>query len=152
MARPIIVDDGGSVRIKLALQDSTLNGDMESLLDVNNNGHSDHGLASGYGIYSEVIIYWIDAVGELKRTNPPVLPCNKVTVTTDTGVQVEFKTGPANKISLDGRPFLDSKKHGNQRSYTILNGGRINKIEVQPGNMRVEDLNRDFVHFAAVIR
>lgn len=152
MGAPIFVDDGGSIRLKLVSQNSNLNGEMESLLDVDNRGHSEHDIVSGYGTYSEVLIFWLDATGDLKQTTPVVHPCNKVTITTDTNQQIEFKTNPTNRISLDGGPFLDSKQHNGKRSYTILNGGRITRIEVQPGNISVEDLNRDFLYFAAVIR
>ena len=132
---PIFIDDGGSIR--LALKDPNSNGEMETLFEVDTSHQSKHEITHPAGqSYSKVRIFWLDKSGYLKLTTPVTYPCKSVTVSShvDMKIKAQIIEGQ-NKVKLTVfhdkvDPVFASKQHRNKRSYTILNGGRIKKIEV----------------------
>ena len=138
---PIFIDDGGSIRIKLAMKNAGSAGVMDSLFDVANS-QSMHRVDPDNGPYDEVLIFWFDKDGKLELPNPTPIPFSKVTISSDLNLEIEakivkvqknsqkIKTVNLNVSHSNGDPIFESKQHKKKRSYTVVNGGRIKEIVV----------------------
>ena len=133
MADAVIVDDGGSTRIK-QLKGSTATGHMDDFLDKKK-GHPD-------GDFSNVRIIALKADGTTLLTRNE--PMNKSDSFTITSVNAQLvlcemeNNGKTIHLSLDTEPpvkalgvepMVESKQHGLQRRYIVSNSGPIKKVE-----------------------
>lgn len=134
MADTVIIDDGGSTRIK-QLKRGTTTGLMDNLLQSpNHNDNAD-------GTFTKIKIRYLDEDGE---TDPPItktLNPNDVIVITSGNLQ-EAKldlTGSSNLfITLSSpvaglEPLVHAKQNGDQRRYVVSNAGAITKVEHKRG-------------------
>lgn len=139
MGRPVLVDDGGSIRVKLALEDPDSAGVMDSLFDVENH-RSEHNRNCGPDdAYGQVLIFCLDVNGNPVPGTPATVQFDKVTIRGDSNIDVEVSKNPPGtklKIEVIGTgvdPVIESKQHNNKRSYTISNAGRIEEVVVDDG-------------------
>lgn len=134
MARPVIVDDGGSIRIKLALDDPNSAGVMDSLFEP---GANEHEIDDSY---TEALIFWLDKDGDL--TQEDITNFDTILISSDFDLDVEAKkTNGGSKLKLKVSsqapgPIIESKQHKKKRSYSVVNGGRIKKIKVDGTTIR----------------
>lgn len=121
MARPVIVDDGGSIRIKRIEGD----GKMDGLLTA-----KEHTLQND-PTYTNAFIGWILEAGG--AGTQPIGQFKKIKVSTDSGqkVEVSFNNQDKLKIKVSGSPGpVINPQFGNGKfSYTVVNAGNINRIE-----------------------
>ena len=138
MGRPIIVDDGGSIRLKLVVpQGGNSKGEMDSLFTITGNS-SDHDINGDVhdGPYNKVFIINPQANGNLNQVAYTKAKFEKILITSDLGLVVEFDRkggGKYSKIKLNGNgfdPVLESKEHNGNRYYAISNAGRISGIDI----------------------
>ena len=128
MARPIFVDDGGSIRITLALDNPNAAGVMDSLFEPGVNEHE-----IDYS-YTKALIFWLDKDGDL--ITKAIANFDTILISSDFNVNIEAKkTNGGSKLKLKvlsqaPGPIIESKQHKKKRSYTIVNGGRIGEIKV----------------------
>jgi hypothetical protein len=140
MGRPIIVDDGGSIRIKLALKDPDSAGVMDSLFDLANRQSEHERTSPAQDPYSKALILCLDEDGNLSPPNPVPSPFKRIKIIGDSSIDVEItKNPPGTKLNLKliGNgidPEIGSKQHNKKRSYVVSNAGRIVGIELEDNN------------------
>jgi hypothetical protein len=130
MGKPVIVDDGGSIRIRLALEGSDSVGEMDSLLKPGTNEHERD------DSYTKALIFWLDKEGILSQQD--IASFDTILISGDFGLDVEAKkinsaSNPKLKLKVSSQtaePIIESKQHKWKRSYNVVNGGRIKKIKV----------------------
>ena len=132
MADTVIVDDGGSTRIKRLMNGNAV-GAMDSLLDVDNlpNGTrgSDHQINDSF---SHVLIIIQDKLGKPFT----IKDSGFGSVTISSGLAQEI-SAVKNATSLTltvfssvSDPIVESKQHNKKRRYVVSNSGPIEKIDV----------------------
>lgn len=144
MGRPVIVDDGGSIRIKFDegpyTNDKKARGQMDGLLVVDKGTSpkwaSEEAVIKGHGQdpdydYTKAVIGWVEESGA--SGTQPHNNFSTVLVSTDLCLKVELKrSGKKLKIRVfsDGdEPIIQSKSKNRKRDYVVLNGGNITQIE-----------------------
>jgi hypothetical protein len=133
MAEAIIVDDGGSTRIKRVMNGSAV-GAMDSLLDVDDLGNGTRG--SNHTVsdaYTNLLIVIQDKFGK------------PFTISDSSFTTVEISSGLAQEITAQKNggssltltvfsgasdPIVESKQHRKKRRYVVSNSGPIEKIVV----------------------
>ena len=132
MADAVIVDDGGSTRIKRMMNGNAV-GAMDSLLDVDNlpdgTRGSDHKITDSF---SHLLIVVQDKLGkpfEIKDSS-------FTSVTISSGLAQEI-SAVKNSTSMTltifsgvSDPIVESKQHNKKRRYVVSNSGPIEKITV----------------------
>ncbi len=133
MADAVIIDDGGSTRIK-QLPSVTTSGKMDDFLDKKK-GHPD-------GDFSNIRIVALKKDGSTALTRNEAM--NKSDSFTITSVNAQLvlcemeNNGKTIHLTLDVEPavkalgvepMVEGKQHGVQRRYTVSNSGPIKKIE-----------------------
>jgi hypothetical protein len=128
MPEPVIVDDGGSTRIRRIKTGNV--GAMDSLLDVDDlTKESKHTIKENF---SNVRIVYLDQDG--KSGEVVVTPFNKILISSHLNQNVLLK-----KIGIDleitvygnaGEPLVESKQHGKKRRYLVSNSGAIETVTV----------------------
>lgn len=147
MGAPVLVDDGGSIRIKQAKKNA--GGVMDSLFTIVEGPNSDEpGMPANSkwskheidapnnpkDYYSKASLFYVAEDGTPITDN---LTLNTIKVTTDFGLTVELKKiGAGEKLKLmisseEAEPILESRQHKGKRSYVVVNGGRI--VQVSDG-------------------
>jgi hypothetical protein len=132
MADPVIIDDGGSTRIKQLK--GVASGHMDDFLDKKK-GHPD-------GDFSNIRIVALKADGTTLLTrNEPMNKSDSFTITSVNSqlVLCEMENnGKTIHLSLDAEPavkalgvepMVEGKQHGLQRRYIVSNSGPIKKVE-----------------------
>jgi hypothetical protein len=131
MADAVIVDDGGSTRIKRVMSGTAV-GAMDSLLDVDDLGAGKKG--SGHTIndtYTKLLIVIQDKFGKPFQINAPF-----TTVAISSGLAQEIvaeTTSGSLKVTVFSQisdPIVESKQHKKKRRYVVSNSGSIEKIVV----------------------
>jgi hypothetical protein len=132
MAEAVIVDDGGSTRIKRVMAGSAV-GAMDSLLDVDDFGNgtrgSDHTINDSY---SQLLIVIQDKFGKPFQINDSSF----TTVEISSGLAQDItavKNGSSLKLTVfssSSDPIVESKQHKKKRRYVVSNSGPIEKITV----------------------
>lgn len=125
MGRPIIVDDGGSIRIKLTDGD----GEMDGLLKR----PPGHDITPHPSPYNKALIVWLLEDGTAGSAE--INPFQKIIISSNQGLNVEVKKqGVRLRIEVGSNttppvePMIESKNINNKRNYTFLNGGRIVRV------------------------
>ncbi len=138
MGRPVIIDDGGSIRIRLGHKPGDV-GEMNTLLNVDSEyKKSVQQLGESY---DEVRTFWLEEKNCAVQSTPIYFQ-NEILISGDRGLEVKVEKIDSGKaleitvISSSAVPMIESKQHGMQRSYTVVNGGRIKQVEVD-GNKRM---------------
>jgi hypothetical protein len=138
MAQPIIIDDGGSMRIRQMRRNAM--GVMDSLFDMQalplGHGSSHDGISAPIGDpYTTVRIVWQDQDGNI--SNPLNRNFNQsVLISSDFGQKVLVeRNGNGTKLKLTvysptTEPILESKQHKQKRRYIVMNAGPIQLVEV----------------------
>lgn len=146
MGRPVIVDDGGSIRIKFnedpSASDKHPRGKMDGLFNVEKGtspkwessevvkGHG-QGPSTDYE-YSNARLAYVDENG-LVSSNKLVPFQKDVVVFTDRKLKVKLEIKAKKlKVSIlsDGdEPIIESRGNNRKRGYVVVNGGNINKVE-----------------------
>ena len=129
MPGPVIVDDGGSMRIRRIEGDFV--GHMDELLDVDSvTRKSDHSKIREN--FSQVLIVWQDKDGVPGSMPFPFNGTVEVACHFDQRVQFE-KIGDELQISVVGKPMepmVLAKRQKEKQSYTFTNSGAIEKVYV----------------------
>jgi hypothetical protein len=139
MADTVIVDDGGSTRIKRLMNGNAV-GAMDSLLDVDNlpNGTrgSDHKINDSF---SHILIIVQDRLGKPFTVKDSAFS----SVTISSGLAQEI-TAVKNSTSLtltifsgSSDPIVESKQHNKKRRYVVSNSGTI-VFNVRKGETEVK--------------
>jgi hypothetical protein len=132
MAEAIIVDDGGSTRIKRVMAGTAV-GAMDSLLDVDDLGNgtrgSDHTINDSY---SNLLIVIQDKFGKPFQ----ITDASFTTVAISSGLNQEItaaKNGSSLTLTVfsgSSDPIVESKQHKKKRRYVVSNSGPIEKVIV----------------------
>lgn len=163
MGAPVLIDDGGSVRIKLAKKDPDVAGAMDSLFDVKekhtvanpNRKGSEHEISDNRDPYQKALVLWLDKDGALPANVTPVL-FNSIQITCDFGQNILLTTsGGGSKLSIEvfsdlTDPIIESKQHFKKRSYNIVNAGRIRQVNVDNGST-VYDIPDNAIYASLVV-
>jgi len=131
MGAPIIIDDGGSTRIRRVKEDAI--GEMDSLLTVDSDSgtpKSEHKLDDPDG-FSQVLIVWQNKYGV---PDSFTMPFQKVEITSHFGQNVTLeKSGNKLTITLSGTvmpPIVEARQHKKKRRYIVSNSGPIETVTV----------------------
>jgi len=145
MADTVIIDDGGSTRIK---QRASVpgNGHMDSLLEVTapGGGVGPHSDASATGLFNSITIVFLSPTGVATMASGAAIPLatsDTFTVFSDNDQRVDGKIVAATAvtpskcdITIRGvagtRPLVEAKHSGIQRRYVIANAGPIISVTV----------------------
>lgn len=128
MADAVIIDDGGSTRIKQLK--GTASGHMDDFLDKKK-GHPD-------GDFSNIRVVALKADGSTLLTrNQPLLKSDSFKIVSMNKQNVEGEmenNGKTIHLSLTSDvpgvdPLVDSKQHQEQRRYVVSNAGPIQRVE-----------------------
>jgi hypothetical protein len=153
MGRPVIVDDGGSIQItwKQNRPIGRAAGKMDGLLDVRENDVnpprkwiSECEVHDPGQPYSQASIAWVreDRASGTQQLNQ----FQRILVSTDLSQNVEVTMVQGGKLNImlyshDVEPIIESKYINKKRSYAVINGGRINRIEYDDQN----GVNQEFI-------
>ena len=147
-ADPIVIDDGGSTRIK-RLKNANSLGEMDNLLTVLDDvgdpkpgqpGSHDVTAARGTKYGEKVVVTFIDSAGQ--ATTPlSVEDFSSVTVESDKyqviAIPVTNTGGAAQglQITVTGpnAPIVEAKQYNRQRRYIVTNTAAITKVTVKRG-------------------
>jgi hypothetical protein len=149
MSDPVIVDDGGSTRIKHVRSSATDVGDLESLVNVQTNSsgipQSSHTFTGAVGGFSQVEVVFIDqATGTSSATAQALIANDKVEIVSGP-IKVTMEVGASSsKLTIAGtaafEPVVESKqtrvKTGStkrQRRYVVSNAPPIDTITLVRG-------------------
>jgi hypothetical protein len=143
MGNPIVIDDGGSTRIK-KIEGAGGPGKMDDLIDVTPGiGPPATAGSSGsqhvaHGSYSQIMIVYQDSTGT--AITIPVQPFTSFEINSGLGQSIIGQVvagGPAGGpllLTVFGTPGVDplveARQHRNQRRYVIANAGAIERISV----------------------
>jgi hypothetical protein len=132
MADAVIVDDGGSTRIKRVMTGSAV-GAMDSLLDVDDLGDgtrgSDHTISDSF---TKLLIVIQDKFGKPFQINDSSFSSVEIS----SGLAQEIiaeKNGTALTLTVfsgTSDPIVESKQHKKKRRYVVSNSGPIEKVVV----------------------
>jgi hypothetical protein len=133
MADTVIIDDGGSTRIKRVMTGTAV-GAMDSLLDVDDLGNgtrgSDHTIGESF---SNLLVVIQDKFGKPFQINDSSF----TNVSVSSGLAQEItavKNGGASLtltvFSSTSDPIVESKQHKKKRRYVVSNSGPIEKVVV----------------------
>jgi hypothetical protein len=132
MADAVIIDDGGSTRIKRVMTGTAV-GAMDSLLDVDDLGTgtrgSDHTIND---TFSKLLIVIQDKFGKPFQINDSSF----TTIQISSGLAQEItaaKNGTSMTVTVfsgSSDPIVESKQHKKKRRYVVSNSGPIEKITV----------------------
>lgn len=133
MGEPVIIDDGGSTRIKRLLPGNGI-GEMDSLLDVDDlqspvgSRGSDHTVNDAF---SSVLIVCQDKTGAFTLS---FAAFTKVEVSSALNQQLSAeKVAGKLKITVFSTvsdPIVESKQHKKKRRYVVSNSGPIEAVSV----------------------
>jgi hypothetical protein len=135
MADPMIIDDGGSTRLKRIVQNGV--GAMNGLLDVDDTANPPQSSETLNGPFSNVTVVTID--GNIVATTPvnnPISPNDTFTISSLNGqsVVVTITAGSGCVISVRGSqnnaPLVEAKQLKKKRRYVVINAGPIQSITV----------------------
>ena len=137
MADAVIVDDGGSTRIKQLRGTGTggPTGAMDQLMEP---GNSDN----AHGSFTDLRIQFLDKDGTPGTAITDTFPVGLtvVTIHSENGQKLTGTVaGGGLTLKLDStvagvQPLVHSKQNGVQRRYVVSNAGAIQKVEVKKGN------------------
>lgn len=126
MARPVIVDDGGSIRIKCKKGD----GKMDDLLAAGAQELEDD------PSYSKAFIGFVEEAGASNTYT--IGPFKTISVSTDSGKNIEVKLDKQGKLKIkvsgSPNPAINPHFSDGKFSYTVVNGGNINSIKYKDQN------------------
>jgi hypothetical protein len=130
MPESVIVDDGGSTRIRRLTTTTGVFGPMDSLLDVDNTGQSSHDLAGSFAV---ALITYQDAEGHVHEM--PISPVGNIEISSDLDQTVKLLiNGNAGvKVMISGnphRPVVHGSRHRRKHCYVVTNSGAIEKVSV----------------------
>lgn len=136
MGRPVIFDDGGSIRIRLFEKGGP--GKMDGLPKVNNK-KSEHEVVDPTENYKQAFIVWAKDDGTAGQ-EPVVLTPSILTLWDDLNeIKVEVSAaGKRLKITISGtniNPDVREVQHSGKFSYTVSNAGHINQIQLEKGRI-----------------
>ena len=135
MADAVIVDDGGSTRIKQLKGAGGATGVMDQLIEP---GNSDN----AHGAFGDLRIQFLDKDGKPGTAITDTFPAGLtvVTITSDNGQTLTATVASGNlTIKLTAtcagvEPLVHGKQNGNQRRYVVSNAGAIQKVEIKKGS------------------
>ena len=134
MADAVIIDDGGSTRIK-QLKSSGATGDMDQLMEP---GNSDN----ARGSFTDLRIQFLDQDG---KPGTPFTHTFSTTGLTTVTISSENEQTLTAKVAGGGltlslkanspgvEPLVHGKQNGPQRRYVVSNAGAIQKVELKVG-------------------
>ena len=137
MADAVIIDDGGSTRIKqLRGGAGGATGVMDQLMEP---GNSDNAHGSSF---ADLRIQFLDKDGKPGTAITDTFPAGLtvVTITSDNGQTLTATVASGNlTIKLTAtcagvEPLVHGKQNGNQRRYVVSNAGAIQKVEIKKGS------------------
>ena len=134
MANPVIVDCGGSTRLKRLLPAGF--GELNSLLDVDpavNPPRSVHVLNRPF---ANVAVASVDQAGvATQNLNSPIAGNDNFTIVSENGQQVVMQINGARTsltITVQGQagnpPLVEAKHFNKKRRYVVINAGAITSI------------------------
>jgi hypothetical protein len=136
MADAVIIDDGGSTRIKQLKGSGGATGDMDQLMEP---GNSDN----ARGSFTDLRIQYLDKDG-----TPGTAITDSLTATTGlTTVTISSENEQTLTATVAGggltlkltansagvEPLVHGKQNGIQRRYVVANAGAIQKVEIKKG-------------------
>ncbi len=158
MASPIIIDDGGSTRIKRLLTSGF--GAMDSLLDVDESLNPPKSDTTVNGPFRQLKIAYIDKDGDPhKSVDSPLLPGDSFTVTSNNSqtVTVDIDANADGIIRLIGVggnvPLVEAKQFKKKRRYVVANAGPILVVDGVAGGVafRMDAVTLKSIYTSVVI-
>ena len=134
---PILIDDGGSIRIMQKKSDSNPHGKLDELLD--------NKASKAHGKFTKVKVIYVNPDSGIPYTSPsfPLDDTKDHTVRIYGDnlqkITLELKKGDC-EVKVEVDDFVECKPKKDQRRYTIANGGVINKVELVGGAGNIEVL------------
>jgi hypothetical protein len=146
MAQPVLIDDGGSTRIK-QLKGGGVTGRLDNLIEVDTSSAPAHSSDFAIGPFSQVQIIAMDATGVVTSlTGTPIAMALNHTFKVHSGnhrlegriVDRTTATPPGSaadcQITISGvggtEPIVEARHNNGQRRYIISNAPPIGKVEV----------------------
>ena len=144
MAQPVLIDDGGSTRIK-QLKGGGVSGKLDNLIEVDTSSSPAKSMDVARGAFSQVQIMCMDSVGAVTSlTGAPIGMAENDTFKVHSGNhrlegRVVDRSGGGGtatdcQITISGvggtEPIVEARHNNGQRRYIISNAPPINKVEV----------------------
>jgi hypothetical protein len=156
MADAVIVDDGGSTRIKRLLSNGI--GEMDSLLDVDDLTTPPNSRGSTHDInkqYNTAVIGCQDEQGTV--VNVAINSFSTIEISSQLDQSVFITKGTKLTIMVFSKasdPIVEAKQHKKKRRYVVANSGPIQTVKVN--GTKVYDVNnsptgRDVIYTSLVI-
>jgi len=141
MGEPVIIDDGGSTRIK-QLKRNDADGRLDDLLIPGNSEN-----AKGVAPFGTLKIVFLDEHGVLGTPISPAFAKGDVVTIRSANLQdVKAELTNAKKLVLslaagaaNLEPMVHAKQNGDQRRYVISNAGSIQKIDITKNGSTIPD-------------
>jgi len=144
MAQPVLIDDGGSTRIK-QLKGGGITGRLDNLIEVDTSSAPAHSSDVAVGPFSQVQIKCMDSGGTVTSlTATPIAMVEDDTFKVHSGKhrlegRIVKRTGTGTtaadcEITISGvsgtEPIVEARHNNGQRRYIISNAPPIGKVEV----------------------
>jgi len=134
MADAVIIDDGGSTRIKRQLPGNGI-GEMDSLLDVNDLGAGARGSTHDVvDAFSNVLIVCQDKTGRPFSQAVALAAGTTIEVSSALNQRVTASSDGARLtltvLSNVSDPIVEAKQHKKKRRYVVSNSGPIETVSV----------------------
>ena len=134
MVSPVIIDDGGSTRVKWALAGGV--GDLNGLIDVDETLTPPQSSDKANGPYNHIrIVYLTKDGGSLTPVDLALVAGDKFTVTSENGQTLRLEIVATTcdcKITLLGTsaasPLVEVKQFKKKRRYIVANAGPIDTV------------------------
>jgi hypothetical protein len=161
MAEPVVIDDGGSTRIKRVLPGNGV-GEMDSLLNIKNITTTRRGSTHSVNDpFTTVMIVCQDKTG-----NPFTLTVGftgdvEVASALEQNVLARVNGGNLDLTVFSDRsePIVEAKQHGGKRRYVVSNSGPIETVKVngttvydtRPGGLLPAGASRPILYTSIVL-
>ena len=134
-ADAVIIDDGGSTRIKQLKGSGGATGVLDQLMEPGNSDNAN-------GLFADLRIQFLDRDGKPGTAITDSFPAglSVVTIQSDNGQTLTATIASGNltlklAASCAGvEPLVHGKQNGNQRRYVVSNAGAIQKVEIKKGS------------------
>ena len=160
MGEPVVIDDGGSTRIKRVLPGGV--GDMDALLNIKDLAPNRRGSTDTLNdTFTQVLIVCQDKTGNPFTKTVPFSGEVEIASALQQNVSAKMNGGnfSLTVFSDKSEPIVEAKQHGGKRRYVVSNSGPIESVKVngtivfdtRPNGVLPPGANRPILYTSVVL-